>query len=295
MSSNTTFNIIKKVNVNRLLNNSKLNYFLILLLALFIGCYHLLNINVRNGITNFITMPLILVTVMIVILSIGYHNITLGLLMATTLFIILYPLDSILPGKTSNNFITEGFANNEEKRKHAEKRKNKSEKYKSFEDDRKQTISKVQNYFKNIYNEAINDEKEEMEDMIRENLKTKLEHERFNNGKYDDDKDDTDDELSKTSSKRTKETMSDVINNSNMVNNSNKSNKNYQTIKVRKFDPTNDEDTNLLITKEILEDIINRITFKYESTDYLKRYISTRLKEIIRLNGLLSLDDDDDE
>ena len=46
---------------------------------------------------------------------------------------------------------------------------------------------------------------------------------------------------------------------------------------------------------EILEDIINRITFKYESTDYLKRYISTRLKEIIRLNGLLSLDGDDDE
>ena len=281
MSSNTSLNIIKKINLNRLLNNSKLNYFLILILALFIGCYHLLNRNIRNGITNFVTMPLILVVVMIIILSIGYHNITLGLLMATTLFIILYPLDSILPSKTTNN-ITEGFAN--------KKLKASNKRYQEHENDRQQTIGKFKNYLRDIFDEALIEEKEEMEDMIKENLKTKLEHERSNNGKSKEVE--NTDNSSKSKSKKIKESMSDVINNSNK---SNKSDSKFQTIKVRNFDPTSDEDTNLLITKEILEDVINRITFQYESNDYLKRYISTRLQEIVRLNGLLNLDGDEDD
>lgn len=282
MSSNTSLNIIKKINLNRLLNNSKLNYFLILILALFIGCYHLLNRNIRNGITNFVTMPLILVVVMIIILSIGYHNITLGLLMATTLFIILYPLDSILPSKTTNNI--EGFTNKKSKLKKS------NERYKDHENERQQTIGKFKNYLRDIFDEALIEEKEEMEDMIKENLKTKLEHERSNNGKSEEFEDI--DNSSKSKSKKIKESMSDVINNSNK---SNKSDSKFQTIKVRNFDPTSDEDTNLLITKEILEDVINRITFQYESNDYLKRYISTRLQEIVRLNGLLNLDGDEDD
>jgi len=285
MSSNTNLNIIKKINLNRLLNNSKLNYFLILVLALFIGCYHLLNKNLRNGITNFVTMPLILVTVMIIILSTGYHNITLGLLMATTLFIILYPLDSILPSNTTNNI--EGFTNKKSKLKASNKR------YKDHENERQKTVNKFKNYLRDIFDDAMNEEKEEMEDMIKENLQTKLEHERSNNNKTENFEDIDNSNSSK--SKKNKESMSDVINNSDMSNKSNKSNNKYQTIKVRKFDPTSDEDTNLLITKEILEDVINRITFQYESNDYLKRYISTRLQEIVRLNGLLNLDGDDDE
>jgi hypothetical protein len=284
MSSNTSLNIIKKINLNRLLNNSKLNYFLILILALFIGCYHLLNRNIRNGITNFVTMPLILAVVMIIILSIGYHNITLGLLMATTLFIILYPLDSILPSKTTNN-ITEGFAN--------KKLKTSNKRYQEHENDRQQTIGKFKNYLRDIFDEALTEEKEEMEDMIKENLKTKLEHERSNNSKSENFEDV--DNSSKSKSKKIKESMSDVINSSSKSNKYIKSNSKFQTIKVRNFDPTSDEDTNLLITKEILEDVINRITFQYESNDYLKRYISTRLQEIVRLNGLLNLDGDEDD
>lgn len=286
MSSNTNLNIIKKINLNRLLNNSKLNYFLILILALFIGCYHLLNRNIRNGITNFVTMPLILAVVMIIILSIGYHNITLGLLMAITLFIILYPLDSILPSKTTNN-ITEGFAN--------KKIKASNKRYQEHENDRQKTINKFKNHLRDIFDDALNEEKEEMEDMIKENLKTKLEYERSNNGKAEEFEDIDSSYSSKTNSKKIKESMSDVINNSNMSDKSNKSNNKFQTIKVRKFDPTSDEDTNLLITKEILEDVINRITFQYESNDYLKRYISTRLQEIVRLNGLLNLDSEEDD
>ena len=89
-----------------------------------------------------------------------------------------------------------------------------------------------------------------------------------------------------------KESMTDVIN-KNHTPNTKRKGSNFQTIKTRNFDPTSDEDTNLLITKEILEDMINRITFQYESNDYLKRYISTRLQEIVKINALLTLDDDD--
>ena len=166
-------------------------------------------------------------------------------------------------------------------------KKRQKEKYIKTSGERQQTVDKFKNYFRDIFDEAINEEKEEMEDMIRENLHTRLENERKNNRKGEGFSD-----VKKGS--KVKESMTDVVNN-NTPNVSKKNNTNYQTIKTRKFDPTNDEDTNLLITKEILEDIINRITYQYESTDYLKRYISTRLQEIIRLNRLLNLDDDDDD
>lgn len=283
MVESNSLQFIKKININRLLNNSKLNYFLILTLVLFIGCYHLLNRNIRTSITNFVTLPVILILCMTSILVIGYNNITLGLLMTASLFIVLYPLDNVMPEQTNNIRLTEGFTNNNNN-------KRQKAKYIKTSGDRQQTVDKFKNYFRDIFDEAINEEKEEMEDMIKENLLTKLENERNNNNR--------DDSFNDVNSKKSKikESMTDVIKNNtpNVSRKVKKSNQSFQTIKVRKFDPTSDEDTNLLITKEILEDIINRITYQYESSDYLKRYISTRLQEIIKLNNLLNLDEDED-
>lgn len=284
MVESNSLQFIKKININRLLNNSKLNYFLILTLVLFIGCYHLLNRNIRTSITNFVTLPVILILCMTSILVIGYNNITLGLLMTASLFIVLYPLDNVMPEQTNNIRLTEGFTNNNNS-------KRQKAKYIKTSGDRQQTVDKFKNYFRDIFDEAINEEKEEMEDMIKENLLTKLENERNNNNNRDDSFNDVNSKKSKI-----KESMTDVIKNNtpNVSRKVKKSNQSFQTIKVRKFDPTSDEDTNLLITKEILEDIINRITYQYESSDYLKRYISTRLQEIIKLNNLLNLDEDED-
>ena len=283
MVENSSLQFIKKININRLLNNSKLNYFLILTLVLFIGCYHLLNRDIRTSITNFVTLPIILILCMIIILLVGYNNITLGLLMTASLFIVLYPLDNIMPKQTENVNLMEGFANNTTKKKQKEK-------FIKTSGERQQTVDKFKNYFRDIFDDAIREEKEEMEDMIRENLHTKLAHERNNNNKGENFNN-----VKKGSN--IKESMTDVINNNtpNVSKKVRKKGQNFQTIKVRNFDPTNDEDTNLLITKEILEDIINRITYQYESTDYLKRYISTRLQEIIKLNQLLNLDNNDED
>ena len=72
---------------------------------------------------------------------------------------------------------------------------------------------------------------------------------------------------------------------------SKKSKEEFQTIDTRAFDPTNEEDTNLLITKEVLQDMINRIDYKFETNIYLKKYLKHRIEEIVELNKLL----DDDE
>ena len=71
-------------------------------------------------------------------------------------------------------------------------------------------------------------------------------------------------------------------------NSSIKSSDNNLEIPKRKFNLDNDEDMNLLNTREICKDIINRINFKYEDNDYLKKYIGTRIEEIVDLNELLN-------
>ena len=63
-------------------------------------------------------------------------------------------------------------------------------------------------------------------------------------------------------------------------------NKNLKRPK-RKFDLNKDSDMHLLNTREICKDIINRINYKYEDNDYLKKYIGSRIEEIVDLNGLL--------
>ena len=74
--------------------------------------------------------------------------------------------------------------------------------------------------------------------------------------------------------------------NNNVVNSDN-----IKKIEKRKFNPSNQDDTNLMITKEILNDMVNRIEYKYEDTPYLKKYLRHRIEDIIETNDLL----DDDE
>lgn len=54
-------------------------------------------------------------------------------------------------------------------------------------------------------------------------------------------------------------------------------------LKIRTFNPNDETDNNLLMTKEICDDIKKRIVYEYESIPYLKKYISSKLQEIIDL------------
>lgn len=60
----------------------------------------------------------------------------------------------------------------------------------------------------------------------------------------------------------------------------------FKEITLRKFDPTNEEDMNLLLTMDNCEDIINRIKYVYEDKKYLKKYISEKIEEMVDMLDL---------
>lgn len=59
------------------------------------------------------------------------------------------------------------------------------------------------------------------------------------------------------------------------------------SINKRKFNLNDEIDKDLINTREICVDIINRINYEYEDKEYLKKYISARIEEIIDMNKLL--------
>lgn len=55
------------------------------------------------------------------------------------------------------------------------------------------------------------------------------------------------------------------------------------SIPRRKFNPNDEFDNNLKMVMGLCDDIKKRITYKYEENDYLKKYISTKIQQIIDL------------
>lgn len=67
---------------------------------------------------------------------------------------------------------------------------------------------------------------------------------------------------------------------------------NFKEIELRKFDPTSEDDMNLLLTMEHCGDIQNRIKYVYEDTKYLKKYIREKLEDVVDLLDLVPEDSD---
>jgi hypothetical protein len=66
---------------------------------------------------------------------------------------------------------------------------------------------------------------------------------------------------------------------------------NFKEIELRRFDPTSEDDMNLLLTMEHCADIQNRIKYVYEDNKYLKKYIRDKLEDIVDLLDLIPDDD----
>lgn len=73
--------------------------------------------------------------------------------------------------------------------------------------------------------------------------------------------------------------------------NKGRSQEDFREIELRRFDPTNEEDMNLLLTMEHCADIQNRIKYVYEDNKYLKKYIREKLEDIVDLLDLVPSDD----
>jgi hypothetical protein len=66
----------------------------------------------------------------------------------------------------------------------------------------------------------------------------------------------------------------------------------FTRILKRRFDLSDDDDKRLVYSKKILESIVNRINYKYDDKKYLKKYIGSKIEDIVDTLDLL--DDDDD-
>ena len=272
-------------------------------LVLLISCYTFINTTLKNSITSFISNPIIILFILIVTIFIGYYNINISILIVLLLFIILYGSTQLInnnnnnnnnknnKNNNNNNNTMEGFTdntdntNNDEDEDEDEDNDNdtsntitkdtiekniKKYKRKTREDNKKsreESINKFKNILLGSFNKIKNSADNEYNQGILENKQMMYENEKQKNNK------------NKKSTSKT--------------NVSKKNQKeDFKTIKERNFDPSNEEDTNFLITKEILQDMINRIDYNFESNTYLKKYLKHRVEEIVDINKLLEDSDD---
>ena len=276
-------NSINTINykVTKLFQNPNINFFIIMLLILLISCYTFINMSLKYMIASFVSNPIVILFILIFVILIGFYNINIAVLVLLLLFIILYGT-TIFNNKNSNKI--EGFTNNSN--------------YEDDSDNDSDSDSDDENDYnkEKFLNTTTNDESKSDETVskIKDALLGNM-HKIKDNGESEYQKSLLENKQIqyRNEKKINKQKKRNNKSNNNSSNNSNNSKKeNFQTINTRAFDPSKEEDTNFLITKEILQDMINRIDYNFESSKYLKKYLKHRVEEIVDLNKLL--DDDDD-
>lgn len=287
MSSNA-LKIIDNINtkINKIFQNSNINFFIIMNLILIISCYTFVNSAIKTTISSLLSNPIIILFSLIFIIFVGYHNINIAILMLLLLFVVIYGSTIF---KQTNKI--EGFTSKEddeddddedddEDEDDSDDKKQKSKdtfKKKIKEDeenDRNDKINSIKSVLFNSVNNLKSTAENEYKKSVAENLQLVYENEKKQNKK-----------TSKNSSGKSSSGIGKSKNNRN-------NKEDFKAINVRKFDPSNEEDTNLLITKEILQDMINRIEYNFESNTYLKKYIKHRLEEVVEINKLLEDEED---
>ena len=93
-----------KLNLERILNNTNINFFILLNIALFIGCYNLLNKNIQHSILSIISYPIVTFILLSIALFISYYNTMLGILLIILLFAIIYPIHNNNDNNIDNLF-----------------------------------------------------------------------------------------------------------------------------------------------------------------------------------------------
>ena len=296
LTSSTTLNALNNINtkINKIFKNPNINFFIIMNIILLISCYTFINTPLKNTISSFISNPIIVLFSLILIIIIGYHNINIAILSLLLLFVVLFGSTLNTNANANNNNILnkkhnmfEGFSNDDDdddddddyeddtkqkkliKQEAKFEKKIKENKIKSREDN----INSVKNVILGGINNLTSGAENEYKKGLLENKQIIYENEKKNN----------------IGTKKL------AKNNTNIKKSSGKSSTikdEFQTVETRAFDPTNEDDTNLLITKEVLQDMINRIEYKFETNAYLKKYLKHRIEEIVDLNKLVEWEDD---
>jgi hypothetical protein len=244
--------------------NNYTNIIILLSCIVFIIIYSSLNTNNRTLIADILTNDILLIISSITITTISYFNINIGFILCVMYIIMILPyfMNNYKNSISSNN--QEGFKDSKKKTKTIKvggpEGNKKIEEIDLF-DTIKGKGKRVSKFMNKIENYKAHKKREETYNNLVSSDK-----------KYDTHTNNSDNLLKETSKIKTNNEKEDF--------------KTQETIKIRKFNPNDEFDNNLLITKEICDDIKKRITYEYESIPYLKRYISSRLQEIIDLLDL---------
>ncbi len=283
--------------LSKLFKNQQITFFIIMFLILLITCYPLLSSTLKYTVSMLFSNPAIMVCCLILILAIGYFDIGIASLMLVLFFILLFGSANPNLGATTENGI-EGFKTTtsdgddididndiseqtDNINKHIKKisktitnsqnnLKKKEEKDKKLDE----RVNNIKDVVLGTINNIRNSNNDDYKRALLENKQAMLYEEHENNNTRDSKRDSRREDFKDT--KRRK--------NDNKTGKGNK--ERFQTVEVRALDPSNEDDTNLLITKEILQDMLNRIEYNYESNKYLRKYIRHRVEEIIDINKL---------
>lgn len=273
--------------ISKLFRNPNINFFIIMNIILLITCYSFISTPIKNTISILISNPIVILFSIICIVIIGFFDINIAVLLLILFFLALFAIQNTNEFDDSANIerFTSESTNSEDDEPIS--RINNNLKAKA-ENDKKidERVNSIKNVVLSTINKFRNTNDSDYKKAILENKKMMYNEEKINNkarnNNTNTNKRDNFDNVKPLSTTQGKAKSTKA-----KYNKAGKQSEEFQTVQPRTFDPSNEEDTNLLITKEILQDMSNRIEYNYESNKYLKKYIKHRVEEIVDLNKLI--------
>lgn len=288
--------------ITKTFKNPNITFFIIMVLILFISCYTFISEPIKNTISYIVSNPIMIVIIIAAILFIAQFNMIIALLSLVLLFISLYSFgagnnlysspqierftsnqDSDNPDDDSDEPDLDGIIELPTKRESTSRLEKNLNIKKANDDEMDSKVRSIKDTILGTINKYRENNDDDYKRAILENKRKMYQSERNRNSNKNNSGNGND-----NGSGNGKEKFGNTSGGSRKLDKAgnSKGKERFQTIEPRKFDPSNEEDTNLLITKEILEDMNNRIQYNYENNKYLKKYIKHRVEEIIDVNKL---------
>lgn len=247
--------------------NPRFTYMVLLTGVSLIAISHLLPPATQVILANLMRQPIILAVLLVACMVTGYYNLVTGLILLLLIVCFVLPM--------AKQPVHEGFKSSTGK---SDNSKNNS-KTTGSKNDISVTNPSILNLFdgplgralakqkkeSDEYNNNKKAEARELEYNERKKFKQDIEDEQEDDGTTDDKDEFTD--TTKSAKKQVKEK--------------------FKTVELRKFNPADNDDMNLLMTMEICDDIKNRIKYVYEDNSYLKKYIREKIEEIVDMLDLV--------
>lgn len=239
--------------------NPRFTYMVLLTGVSVIAVSHLLPPATQVALANLIRHPIILTILLVICMAVGYYNFITGLLLLLLITCFVLPMTRLTTQDTGS--VHEGFKSggNKGTTNNDVSLKNPAI-LNLFDGPLGRTLAKQKKEA-----DAFNDIKKAKERELEYTERRKFKKATEGNEEEQEDFEDTNE--TPKGKKQKKET--------------------FKTVELRKFNPADNEDMNLLMTMEICDDIKNRIKYVYEDTGYLKKYIREKIEEIVDMLDLV--------